>query len=174
MTIYVGGLRSRLVKDSLFNMIEAALEDLGWFDTGRQHAPITFRSYPYDEEEQVAVNSLALSDEDLVVLEQELGSIFAEHDWQFFIDFYAEDNALGVHMAHDLEAILAGRMPSIGRASPNFPVYDYTLATPEVIAWCEIEDVVVDRARGFPKPWQKFWYVVSFNVLDYYGNEDDA
>lgn len=174
MTIHVGGLRSRLVKDSLYSMINDALTDLGWFSSGRQHAPIHFRSFPLHEEEEVDINSLALSDEDLVVVEQELGSIFSEHDWQFYLDFYAEDNALGIHMAHDLEAILTGRFPSIGRGESRFPVYDYTEATPSIFTYCEIEEVIVDRARGFPKPWQKFWYVVSFSVLDYYGTEDDT
>lgn len=172
MAVY-GGLRARLIKDSLYHMIEDAIADLGWFDAGRQHAPIAFRADPVNTEEEVPVNTLTLSDEDMIAFDQELGSRLAEHSWAFFLDFYAESNAIGIHMAQDLKAILEGRILGIGRGSTSFPVYDYRMATPAQIFMCEIDDVAVDRARNFPRAWQRYWYMVSFTVVDFHSNDFD-
>lgn len=173
MTVYAGGLRARLIKDSLYTMINEALADLDWFDPGRQHSPISFISEPVESEDDIPINTLALADEDMVSLDQEMGSQLAEHQWTFYLDFFADSNALGVHMAQDLKAILEGRLSAIGRDDSFFAVYDYTQATPTVIFQCQIEDVGIDRVRGYSRPWQRFWYVVSWTVIDYYGRDDD-
>jgi hypothetical protein len=168
---YVGGLRARLIFDSLANMLETALDDLGWFDSGRQHRPINFRTVEYDPDQEIPLNSLIICDLGTSNSYEEMGSLLSEHVWGFFVDFYGEDKAISMHMIRDVQAILEGRMPSIGRYNNTFKVYDYTQATPSEIFTCEIENVDVDRAHDFPKPWQKFWYSCAFSVLDYHSDE---
>jgi len=174
MTQIVGGLRARLLRDSLYHMIDSALDDLGWYGTSRASEPVVFVAKAFDDTEQIPINTLALSMEDIFSSDEELGSNMAEHRHTFYLDFYAEDGSTGIELRSDLAAVLEGRLPSIGRVGPHFDLYDYTVATPTVIKKCFIEDVVQDRARNFPKPWQKHWYVVYFAVSDFYGSEDDA
>ena len=176
MTIYVAGIRTRLIRDSLINMVTESLRSLGWFDENRQHLPINVLTSEVPEGEDVPYNTLAFADDDIVTDDQELGSLFAEHRWSWFIDFFAEDNSIGVHLIQDVRAILQGRLPSIGRSDPSFPVFDYaTSATSTTkLFTCHIEDVATHRAHGFPRAYQRYWHSVSFEILDYYGTEDDA
>lgn len=172
MTIYVGGLRSRLIRDSLIKMVSDSLEALGWFQTDRQHKPLNVIAVAIDDEE-VPLNTLAFTEDDMVSSEDELGSLMAEHAWTWFIDFYAEDNSVGLHVIQDVKAILEGRMPSIGRGDPHLDVIDFTLATPVKIFSCEIQDVETHKAHGFPRAFQRFWHSVSFTLIDRYGDEED-
>lgn len=173
MTIYVGGLRQRLIKDSLYRMLYESSESLGWFNPGRFHKPILFRATAVPTNEEIQLNTVVLSDESVDDVDWELGSLMSEHRSVFYLDIFAEDESVGVHLSGDLRAILGGRMPSIGRIGPSFEVLDLTMATPVPIFNCEIERVTIDRAHDFPKPWQRFWYVIRFEVLDYHGTEDD-
>lgn len=168
---YVGGLRARLISESLANMIHDSLEALGWFDAGRDHREINFRTVEYNPDQEIPLNTLIIADLDTTSSDEELGSRLSEFRWNFFVDFYGEDKAVALHMIRDVAAIVDGRMPSIGRHDPCFDVYDYTQATPSPIFTCEIENVDVDRAHDFPKPWQKYWYSCSFTVLDYHATE---
>ncbi len=172
MTI-VGGLRNRLIRDSLINMITESLDALGWFDLDRQHSPISVNAEPVDNTEVVPPNTLAVADDEMSDEDLEMGSDLAEHRWSFYIDFYAEDTAIGIHVIEDIKAILQGRMPSIGRSGPRLSVKDYT-DTGDHLFYVEIEDVQVHRAHNWPKPWLKAWYSCSFDLLDDYGNEDDS
>lgn len=176
MTEYIGGLRSRLVKDSLFAMVEQALRDLGWFDSDRDHSPIVFVADDLSESESVVLNTLSLSDEDSFTLDLELGSNLVEERWSFVLDFYGEDKAIGVHLVNDLKAILGGRMASIGRTDSSFVVYDFSSPLPgggfPVLFTVEVEDIEVGRSRGWSKPFQRHWYYLAFSVVDYFGGED--
>jgi hypothetical protein len=174
MTVIVGGLRARLIRESLFNTIHDALAGLGWFDAGRQHEPITFLSAPVDDREEIRFNTIAIADADISSLDWEIGSVFSEHSWTLYVDIYAESNALGMQLAHDIKDILQGRLPSVGRNEPSFNVYDYRDATPSMFTTCQIDNVMVDRAQGFAEPWRRWWYSVGVTVLDYYGTEDDG
>ena len=168
----VGGLRVRLVFDSLYNMINTALTDLGWFDLGRSHGDITFIPEPVDDSVEVPMNTLGLTGEDVFTTDLEMGGPRGEHVRQFYLDFYAENHALGQHVAFDLRDILQGRMASIGRDGPVFTIYDYTVTpTPTEIGVGEIEGVFVDRAPAGSEEWRKNWWSVAFRVLDHYGNE---
>lgn len=171
---YVGGLRARLVKQSLYEMINTALDDLGWFDSGRQHSPINFVDEEVANNLEVPMNTLSLADGDNVSEGIEMGSTLSEHRWAFYVDFFGENDAVSIHMSHDIKDILEGRMPTIGRTGPIYTVYDYTQATPPALFTCEISGVSLDRARNFPKPWQKYWRSVAFLVSDEYADEDDS
>ncbi len=169
--VLVGGTRHRVIFDSVYNEINRALTELGWFDGGRQHLPIDFRADAVDPETEVPFNTMVLVGEDTVDEEIELGSNFSEHRTVFYVDFYAESKALGDHVIYDVKDILQGRMPSISRDYPSIDLLDYTQATPTIFSTAEIEFVTVDRARIYSFPWQKFWYSCSFTLLDEYGDE---
>lgn len=167
----VGGLRVRLVFDSLYSMLNTALTDLGWFDVGRAHDPITFRSEPVDDKEEIQLNTLVLTGEDVFTTDLEMGGPRAEHVRDFYLDIYAENNALGQHVIFDLRDILQGRMPSIGRTGPVFDIFDYTQDPVVKIGSGDIDRVFVDRAPASGEEWRKNWWSLAFIVTDYYGNE---
>lgn len=171
----VGGLRARLLKESLFNMINDSLTSLGWFDTGRQHRPVVFRDHGVPDDEEVVPNMVALADDDVQDSDMELGSNFSEHQWTFYVDVYAENDAIGIHLSNDVKAILEGRIRAIGRFNNFFDLVDYsaTAATPIIFGSAEITGVSVQRAHGFSKPFQKHWYSVPMLVSDYYGDDAD-
>lgn len=174
MTTIVGGLRARLVYDSTKNEIERALGQIGWFDAGRQHLPINFLALPVDDSEEIQLNTLVLVAGNAVNPEGlELGSDYSAHKRVYYLDFYAENQSIGEHLIFDCKAILEGRMPSISRGAPIVQIYDYTQATPPVIATVEIDNVETDKGHVFNYPYQKFWYSCMFEIVDAYGNEND-
>jgi hypothetical protein len=126
---------------------------------------------PYPMDVEVPLNTLALSDEDISGDDIELGSNLAEQTWAFYVDFYAENDPIGLHLIRDVKDLLEGRMPSISRTAPILPVLDYTLATPVSVFTCQIESVKVSKAHDFPHPWLQHWYSCSFDIVDTYGDE---
>ncbi len=168
----VGGLRARLIRDSVFHAVDTALANLGWYQASPNRAQVSFRAFPYAADVQVPPNTLALSDETDNSVPMELGSELTEFTWPMFIDVYGEDDAIALHLAGDVADILAGRMASVGRGRPTIDVYDYTLATPVVIFSVEVVDVRKDRAHGFHQPWLRFWRSVTFHIVDSYEDED--
>lgn len=168
MTIVVGGLRTRLIRDSIYHMIYDALEELGWFDAGRRHLPISFTGDITAQDDEIAFNTVTISVEDTYESDLELGSNAVETTTTFYVDFFAENDAIGTHLINDVRDIVAGRMSTIGRTHARVPIFDFRMATPAVIFNVEIERVQVDRALGFPKPWQKHWYACNFEVIDAY------
>lgn len=166
-----GGLRQRFIKDSLFNMIQESLDAIGWFDSGRNNEPINLIARAVPNDEEIPINTLALSSGDLESDDWELGTLLAEHTWMFYVDFYGENDSVATHMIGDVRDILAGRFADAGRTRPHVAVYDYRMATPTIQFYCDIEEVMIDRAVDFPKPWQKHWWVCRFMITDYYGSE---
>lgn len=171
MTVPVGGLRARLIRESLYQMIHDSLAGLGWFDSGRQHSPVTFNADPINDPNKIALNTSALVDFDTTDVPAEMGTLMEETTWRFYVDMYAESEALGLHFARDVKDLLQGRMASIGRTRPDFAAYDYRQATPPVFCYCEILDVRVDRPPTMAHLKDRFWYMVRFDVFDSYTNE---
>lgn len=167
----VGGLRARLLRESLFAFLYGGLDELGWFDIGRDHLPINFVSTQIADDTEIPLNTLVLADEDIVSSDEELGSLLAENRWTFFVDFFAEDDAVGLDLVRDVRDLVQGRFSSIA-PGPTFGVYDWRQATPPLLFSCEIEDAAVDRAHGFTKPWQRFWYSCSFQVIDVFSDDE--
>lgn len=168
---YVGGLRARLIKDSVHSTLRTSLSALGWFTPGASHSPVTLLAEPVAVDTEVPFNTLAISDEVSTTDEIEMGSRLSDVPWTFFVDFYAENDSIGLHMIRDIKDILEGRFPSIGRNAPIIPVYDYTLATPVQIFVVEVEDVRVDKAHDFPQPWLRHWRECNFTIIDTYEDE---
>lgn len=169
----VGGLRHRLIWDSLYDVIKDGLTSLDWFVTSDSHAPIYMIAEPWENLLEVPKNTLTVTTEGTEETPAELGSMFTEHQMTFFVDFFAENDTIGVHMINDVKDIIEGRMPSIGRTQPNFYVYDtYSAATPTALFSCEITDVQIDRGRVSRETWKSSWFACSFIVIDYYADEN--
>lgn len=174
MSTYVGGLRYRLVVDSVYETVRASLAALGWFDAGRQHAPINLRPEPVDWDEEVPPNTIAVSASISSSEPAEMGSNLEDETHAFYADVFAENDSLGRHLAHDLRDILRGKFPSIGRGRPSVQVFDMTVDPPVPLFYVDIDNVVADKAVAAAHPWQRHWWAVRFDVLDSYGDEDDA
>lgn len=161
-----GGIRGRLIKDSLYFMLKGCLEDLGWFTPGANFSPINFIPKALDTDERIEFNTMTLSSGNFWEAELEMGSNAAETTKTYYVDFFAEDDALGEQLITDVKAIAAGRYPLIGREHPTLEVLDYRLATPVPMFNVDIASVRVDRAQDFPKPWLKNWWSCWFHVTD--------
>jgi hypothetical protein len=173
MANVVGGLRARLIKDNVVNMIEDSLNSLGWFDANRSNMSLIVVDESVEESEEVKPNIISVTEEDVYDFDLELGSNLAEFNWQYYVDIYAEDTAVGLHLATDVRDILQGRFStSTGRDRTSVPVYDLRMATPELLFYVDIDGVFLSRSRVSYKPHHKFWWVVGFSVVDEYGSED--
>lgn len=171
---YVGGLRARLIRDSVWHVVDDALRDLGWYAAVPSRQPVTLVPEPLPQNTPIPFNTLALGDEDTTPEPIEMGSLLTEFAWDMHVDVYAENDDLSLHLVGDVAAALAGRLPSIGRSAPLIEVIDYTLATPVPVFTVDVESVTTDKARDFPQPWLRFWRSCSFVVVDSYGSEDQG
>lgn len=170
---HVGGLLFRLVADNFFLMVKDSLTDLGWFDSNRNHKPVVLRTTPVENDEAVVPNVVAFSEEDVEEIPSEMGSNLTEHRILYFIDVYAESRSIAIHLAGDIKDILEGRFYAIGRTNPNFLVRDLQQATPTPMFTAELENVVLERSRITEKPYEKFWWVVSCELVFTYSSDLD-
>ena len=165
-----GGLRDRMVWTSMFNMVVESLDLLGWLDdpvaAALDHAQVQVRMTPWPEGQPIPPNTVVIMPEDIDYLGLETGSNAEIRNRVFLIDIYAEDHIVGRHLSGDISAILRGRMPSIGRDRAVLDVYDYTQATPPVVAVCDIENVRDERAHSTTHPWEQCWYSVMCVIED--------
>jgi len=160
-----GGLRDRMVFESFARMLHAALTQLGWFEPDRAHAPINWRTAIVPEAEELPINTLAVSSEDSRSEEMELGSGLTEDRSIVVVDFYAQNDALGRHLAGDVRDILRGKIPVI-REDPSFVVYDWRNEPPTELFVAEIEGVMLDRAHGFDAPFRRHWFSVLAELVE--------
>ncbi len=175
MTTVVGGLRERLIHDSCYTMLNAALDSLGWFDTDRAHAPVTFVARAFGPQDEPPLNSVSLAPQNASSDPIEMGSGLEENTHTYYVDVYAEDDSIGLHLSGDIKDILRGKFPSIGRSRPNVPVLDLRIdpVPEEPLFYCEIQDVIRDKAVASQKQWQRHWWAVRFDLVDAYDDEDD-
>ena len=153
-----GGLRDRLVFDSIRNNVIAHLTTLGWFAGGREHTAITVVDEFPDDNDEVALNTLAFSLGDSGGVDLELGNNDESHEMTLFIDFFAEDDAVGRHLRGDIYEYL--------RANNIQPVYDYSTDDSQFGTVEVLEDIEKRKPDRAVNKWQKHWYVVSFSILD--------
>jgi hypothetical protein len=170
---YTGGRRLRLIQDNFRSHVYNALAELGWFDSNRAHKPVTLLANPAENDEQIQVNTVAISNHDINSIEAELGSDLEENLMTFWVDVYAENQDIGIHLAGDIRDILRGKMASSGVTLPSFLVYDLTLATPVPLFRCHIEAVDMARVQNSTKAYHKFWWTIVCEVLDVYLDESD-
>jgi hypothetical protein len=171
--IPTGGLRERLIGESVHQYLRACLTELGWLTSDRTRRDVHYLGRPAADGENIELNTLAVFSERVRDTELEMGSGLTENAWQWYADIYAGDEALGVHLSGDVRDILRGKMPSVGAGRPVIPVLDFTMATPVPIFSVQIENVTRDRAPSFTHAWQQFWFMVPFDVVDDYDTEVD-
>lgn len=182
MAIPVGGTRARLVRDNLQSYVIDGLTALGWFDPARRHAPLQVITAPDEAASDtgaltpVPLNAIAVSLPDVADDEMELGSRLTEDRWTGLVDFYAENDTVGVDVAHTVRDLLRGKYVTIGPPWDRgvCPLTDLSVQPPVDFGYLEIENVAVDRATGFNQPWRRFWWSVSFDVLDRYTDQTDV
>jgi hypothetical protein len=174
-----GGMRARAIRSSIYWWIKNNLTTLGWFSTSSNFTPITFLDEipNFTGNEAIALNTLALIDGEDVSQDAEIGMYFGKDTWTFSVDFYAENDSVGLAVNKDIQRLLEGRQPGIGVITPIIPIYDYTyatlatppatpLATPPYIGYLDVENISANRVSG-PAAWQRFWWIVTFDVVDY-------
>lgn len=167
----VGGLRTRMIRDSLRNMIVGGLTDLGWFATGRRHLPIQLKDRPNKWDTPIPLNSLVIALEDRMDDPTELGSNLTTDTWTAYVDFYAESDDLGLSVSGDIRDILRGKISTIGATRGVLECFDYRTSPAPKFATIDIVNVMDDRAREFPNEWQAHWFVVRCDLEDEYMDE---
>lgn len=167
----VGGIRTRMIRDSLRNLIVDSMTDLGWFGANRRHLPIQVIDRPNKWDDPIELNSLVVSLEDRYGDHAELGSNMMLDTWTAYVDFYAESDDIGMEVSGDIRDILRGKMSSIGRTRGVLDCYDYREDPAIVFATLDIVNVFEDRARNFPNEWQAHWFVVRCDLEDEYMDE---
>ena len=168
--IPVGGLRLRLIRQSLFYVVSSSLGSLGWLDSNRQHLPVVLLSEQGSWDQEIKPNTVCLSDGPSMSSDGEMGSNFSSFKLSFFFDVYAESDAVGLHLATDIRDVLQGRFPSIGRSGPMLDCVNFSLATPTVFASLPMS-ADLDRMPKATKQYEEHWYVVGCTVDDEYGSE---
>jgi hypothetical protein len=149
-----------MILESIAQDIKADLQAKGWFDLGRQHGPITVVDEYPDDNAEVELNTLAISQGDVGVRPTELGSKAETIFIPIFCDFFAESDGLGRHLIGDI----AAHVNDVG----TFVVYDYQ----EVVPTAEFNVHYVSDSLERTKPqravnaWQKHWYVCAFVVTE--------
>jgi hypothetical protein len=159
MAVPTGGLRDRMIHESILQNLKAQLTTLGWFGVTRQHSAIVMIDEFPDENSEVQPNTLAVSLGDGGGVPRELGNKDESHELTLFVDFFAEDDSVGREMRGDVYAYFRGNQTQ--------PVYDYRDAIPSQFGTVDVLDDIEKRKpeRAINK-WQKHWYVVSITVVD--------
>lgn len=167
MANITGGLRDRMIEEALVNHVRAGLTALGWFAPGRAHQTITLRQAKVEADEQIPVNTLNILAEDFDDFAIEMGSNMSEDRHMFYIDFYAENDALGKHVIGDVRDLLRGKMPGVSEHSV-VRVFDYQLdpvpADPEFVV--DVENVLIDHARETTRPFEQHWWMCRVELVD--------
>lgn len=153
-----GGLRDRLIHESMLKNLESHLATLGWFDAGREHAPIVMIDEFPDDNAEVVVNTLAVSLGDSDGVPRELGAKSESHEMTIFVDFFAENDSIGRDVRGDVYAYFRGNQTQA--------VYDYSTGGAQFGTVDILDDIEKRKPNRAVNKWQKHWYVVSFTLVD--------
>lgn len=171
MTDIVGGLRRRLIKDNFYSMIYNSMDQLNWFSENLSNKPVELISEQLDAEKEIKPNKVSISAEDLNNKALEMGSTLDEYSWDIYLDIFAEDESVGIHLSGDIYDILGGKFNSIGRFDSKLDVYNLAVDGEPYLFTCEIDNIEVARVREWNKPFNKYWWVIGCTIVDsYYGD----
>jgi hypothetical protein len=173
-----GGLRTRLVADSTRITVIAGLQALGWFEPTihdrppglRRHHPLKYVTTPVSWQTAVTPNAIALSIDDVVDQPLGLGDEI-EDRITFYVDVFAESDAVGWELALNVRDILIGKLPEIGRTGPVIDLYDLRMATPVAFSQADVTDVSIDQAQSDARAWQAHWFMIRGFLEDDYDDE---
>lgn len=176
MTNPVGGKRDRLIYENFAFMVEDSLRALGWMDPTNKLVtkPLEVLAEPEPPNVEVVPNKISIMAEDTLSEGTEMGSNYDNIRWNYYVEIFAENEAVGKHLAGDVRDILKGKISSIGRDIPYLQVLDVELATPVELFWCFIDEVESQRTRSWDSTIRQNWWTVACIVEDTYGNENDS
>lgn len=167
MTDVVGGLRARLIHDSLSDVITYGLGAQGWFDTGRAHQPIKVLHGPHTWDVPVDYNALVIITQTVDNDEIEVGSNLTLDSSTHTVELYAESDSLGLELANDIRDVLRGRLP--GTHLGSLPILDFRQATPIPLGYAVVDDVRVQRVVDqVPEAWARHVFTVRIVLHDIY------
>lgn len=171
MTEIVGGLRARLLHDSLFNTVDAGLGELGWYDPDRRHQPLRLVDQPAREDETVSVNTMAMDVRTVDLFDLEVGSGLTQDDIAVVFDFYAENDSVGFDVTNDVRDLLRGRL-DVGPQRASFDLQDYRQDPPVKIGYATVDEVRVERPAAVAvQEWRRHWYQIRCVVHDAYTDD---
>lgn len=164
---FQGGTRDRAVHQSTFNFLKDHFTALGWFDSGRAHQPINFiAGRPKQASETtVPINTVVLVDEEVESKDFEMGTEASEDKYQFTVEMYAENEAVGRALMGDVRKLVSGQFP--GRSIyPIIDLYDYSQDPAVYVSYMDVTDVKWSHPTS-KELYQRFWFKVEFAVTDY-------
>lgn len=179
MTAYVGGLRDRLIHDSLFNLVKSGLEVTGWMPGGVNAPldyPVNVVSGQMDWTQEIPWNTVSVAAYDTTDIPWEVGSDLRQNRLLYYIDVYGSNEAIGLQLSGDVRDIIRGKFSALSSfATPEVLwVWDYTLATPTQIFYCEVDTVRRDRPVTTRVHWMNYFWSLEVQLLDWYDNDQDS
>lgn len=175
---YVGGLRDRLIHDSIFHAVNDGLHVLGWFPGGAQ-APTDFPLHVVAEQMdwsvEIPFNTVSVASYSTSDIEAELGSDLRANRWVFYVDVFGANEAIGLQLSGDVRDILRGKNSALAHfVTPStLHVLDYSLATPVELFTCDLDRVNRDRAVQTTHRWMNYMFSISATLTDWYNNDED-
>lgn len=174
-----GGLRTRLIIDSVRFAIISTMDQLGWFDPTvfddppgtRRHQPFRYIPRPVDWSEDIRPNAIAISSEDIADNDLAFGGD-VEDRYELYADVFAQNEAVGWQVCYDIRDSLMGKSTDLGTLGPQIDVYDFRQATPAPFTFVDVDTIRVDHSQGEARAWYQHWYLVRILVEDAY--EDEA
>jgi hypothetical protein len=171
MSTYVGGKRLACIQDSFYRMVSDSMGDLGWLTSNPgTRQDVTILAEQINSGTEIRPNKIGISSEDMTGANWEMGSNLSEDRWDIFIDIFAENEFVGVALAGDIRDILRGKIGEIDRLHANFPVYDYE--DDSIMFYCQLENIEINRIRDWDRPYNKYWWVVACQIVDYYYDDN--
>jgi len=153
-------------------MVSDSIGELGWLTSNPgTRSDVTILAEQINPGTEIKPNQIGISSEDLTESAWEMGSTLAENRWDIFIDIFAENEFVGVALSGDLFDILRGKMSAIGRTGTLFPVYDYV--DNSIMFNCSLENIEINRVRDWDRPYNKYWWIVACQIVDYYTDDQD-
>ena len=168
MTAVVGGLRARLLRDSLIYVVRNGLSLAGWMDEDRYHLPLQFLQGPHHWEIPTTFNTLVFTSQGVETEEAELGSNLTTDTAIITIDLYAQSDSLGVEVTNDARDLLRGRLPG-GAERSMVPILDFRQPTPATIGYAQVDHVGVQRSiNQVVEEWARHVFTVTVRLKDTY------
>lgn len=168
MTEIVGGLRRRLIKDNFYFMLHNCLDQLNWFNPSSDNQPLELVPDQLDPLKEITPNKVSISSEEMSTRAWEMGTNLDQYSWDIYLDIFAEDESVGVHLSGDIYDILVGKFGSLNRTDSKLDVYNLAVDGEPYLFTCEFQNVEIARVREWTKPFNKYWWVIGLTVVDYY------
>lgn len=179
---YGGGVRSRLIYDSLWQVLNSSFTALGWFQPTifstppgtKKYRPVTFLKTQQSWDEEVAPNTMAFVPENMTDRPWEIGSEFYENRWIFYLDIFGDNEDISLQLAGDAVDILRGKLTAIGRGfGPMVDICDWSQPGHYKIGYLYIENVTDTRAPTYSQRWMRYLRTVRWEACDYYDQDVD-